>query len=145
MSHRWFALVVTLMALGCDEPPPTGPDAPAIVPDGIDFEVSQDAAEWGDTVTVTLVNATTEVVGYNLCFASMERWDGSNWRSVRKSPNPQACPAILYELPPDDYATYPQVIHDIFGRGSYRFRSDIEWLGDGESAEVVSAPFEVSR
>ncbi|GIW52013.1 MAG: hypothetical protein KatS3mg081_1368 [Gemmatimonadales bacterium] len=112
-----------------------------------DVDFTTDAAAYlvGDTIRLRLVNRTASPLGFNLCFATLERRADALWERVPRQPldPPVLCPGVLLVLNPGQAATESQPIFDFMEPGVYRFRDKVEWpLNDGR-VPIQTAPFEI--
>lgn len=138
-SSLWFALllVTSLGVVGaCDDP---------LTPEGVSFTVSDTTASTGDTIQLILSNASEHDLGFNLCFAALERGEVVGWISVQRYPDNLFCPDVLSRLPSGASTTYSQVIFPFIEPAVYRFRVTIEWPIDGERVPIISERFRVMR
>lgn len=96
----------------------------------------------GDEVTLVLVNASGEEIGYNLCPSVLDRREGSEWVERPERPA-EFCTAELRILAPEDSATYTHTVPPGLPAGEYRFRAFVEApLGEAR-VEVASHPFQI--
>lgn len=138
-SSLWFALllVTSLGVVGaCDDP---------LTPEGVSFTVSDTTASTGDTIQLILSNTSEHDLGFNLCFAALERREDDGWISVQRYPDNSACPDNLGRLPSGASTTFPQVIFPFIEPGVYRLRDTIEWPLGAENVPIISERFRVMR
>jgi hypothetical protein len=136
------ALLATVVAAACQPPPPAhGPGHALGEPDGL-LSTDRTAYRTGATATLTLHNRYADPLGYNLCFSSLERRDGSEWR-----PSPvqddRVCAAVLHVLRPSGAATSPAQIPPALPPGEYRFRTRLENMRTNAEFQGHTNPFTV--
>ena len=126
-------LVLALASLaGCSAFGPSASD--------VSFETTSTVYDPGDEVTARLVNTTSGMLGYNLCFTTVEVRRGS-WERVDVTGESGLCNDIQYRLNSGEEARRVVVLPDDFLPGKYRLTTDVEFEG-GERVEVT-ARFEV--
>jgi len=135
-----LAMVSVLLLAGCALPPPTnaGGSASAVV-------LTVDRAQYrtGDPLVLTLRNATTQTVGYNLCGAGLDRRVGSEWREVQPG-LAEVCTMELRTLAPGASATHRHTVPGGVSAGEYRVRSAVESPLGGSWVPVRSTGFTIT-
>ena len=128
-----FLLSCVLLAgcslLGTEE----APTADRLVP----FQTERTNYSPGDSVTATLTNTTEYELGYNLCFATLQRDTDSGWEQTDRDMEGY-CLAIQYHLKPGKEATYDYHLPDQLPDGEYRYRTNVGWETDGENGREQS-------
>ena len=90
-----------------------------------------------DTAHLILFNGSEEDFSYSsLCWATLERKEGDEWKSVACC-GMGACNRAVYTLPPGRKTTYSKPLNDAVTPGTYRF-------GIGGMVRYYTEPFEVS-
>lgn len=139
---KWSAASITcsVVLLGCSN----GALAPAQTPDGVRFEVSELSYAATDTIELVLSNQTESHLGYNLCFAVLERRKGGNWERVERSPPDEGdCTTVQFILDPGQSVTARQAVEAWMEAGVYRFRHDVQLLPPREDVTLTSNEFRI--
>lgn len=119
----------------------------------VEFRTDRATYNLGDEGTLTLTNRHTGPIGANLCFASLERWTGSeggrDWTGVGS----RLCTPVGITIPPGDSQTIAFTVIDSeraggypFDQpGSYRFRTSfsVEGVSTNTFVDVFSNTFVV--
>jgi hypothetical protein len=108
---------------------------------GVSLAAEASSYRPGDQVVVTLQNNTSNIAGYNLCFAFLElqRQVSDSWKSVRAlGPNRQAvCTTELRGLQPGTQADGRAYLPTTLSPGIYRIALRVE-IGIGNAREMVA-------
>jgi hypothetical protein len=118
-------LVATLVACSSTGDPDF---APAVL------LVDESVAEAGDTLSIRLVNASDVAIGYNLCFAVLERRTGSAWQAAEQG---RSCFTIQYVLRPRQQVVEPRVLPPGIPAGVYRFRLNAVLVTRGSETPIA--------
>ena len=118
------------------------------------LSAERDRYEPADSVTLRLANGTPSEIGYNLCFAKLERRDGPAWTPHRgcvhytseyersqEMPLCDVCEAVQYRMRPSGKDRYTFRLTESLPAGVYRFRLSIEV--DTLDSSVETDPFVV--
>ena len=146
--RRTVALVGVLLGLSCGDEGMLGVLAnlpEPSTPQGIRYEVRDSLFGSRDTIRVALTNSTDRSLGYNLCSDDLELWDGTEWVRVNRRTENTFCAGVLNILLPGDSSQSAQPVYGFIRSGDYRFRGEIEWIGDGARVEVVSNGFRIRK
>jgi len=103
------------------------------------LRVAADRAAYapGDSVAITLRNASSAVVEYNACPRAIERRAGAGWAVVDRFPPPSGmCNASAHALPPGREVTVRFALPADLPSGTYRVR--LPW-----SQDRATGPFTV--
>lgn len=105
-----------------------------------DAALTTDSSEYvpGSQLTLRLHNGSTEALGYNLCFVSLQRHTEAGWESVPATEQ-ELCQAIQHQLAPGHAESAQRLLAGTLPAGEYRFLTTVEW--DGEREAVASPPF----
>jgi hypothetical protein len=135
MKLRFFVLAALLAACGL----PTGDDDTKLL-----YDADRESYDQRDTVYTSLVNASGQQAGYNLCVAELEKRTDSGFRRVERTPE-HACALILFTLQPGETATFREPASAYPGPGIYRLRTTVETPVSGRRVEVVTEAFVVTE
>lgn len=127
-------MVTTLLLAAC------GSSVRAPASDGVTLSVTPASVEAGDDVTLTLRNATSAEVGYNLCASGLERMEGGSWMQVQSD---RVCTMELRSLAAGQEARYELELDDDLPAGEYRFTTRFDAMAGGEGGVVQSGAFQV--
>lgn len=118
----------------------------------VEVSLSTDAATYqpGDTVQLLLRNQGIQEVGYNLCFARLERQEGGAWVHTPHLGEGEACPAIQESLRGGARADGTLRLPTELPAGEYRVVHDVDTRekdSEGRSVHVTvaSGPFVVEE
>lgn len=114
-------------------------------PPGIVFSVEGTRFAVDDTVHLSLDNASSRVLWYNLCTARLERREVASWVPVPRRPDPSVCLAALFDLGPGRTTAALQPVYSYMEPGRYRFRGRVYLGSDYVSAAITSNEFTVVR
>ncbi|HEU5481936.1 MAG TPA: hypothetical protein VFU80_02425 [Sphingomicrobium sp.] len=89
-------------------------------------------------MTLTLSNGSDRQVGYNLCNSALQTSAG------RPVPSGRICTMELRTLEPGRTATYSYELPVNMAEGSYRFLTQVEWIGANRSSGIRSNSIEVA-
>lgn len=118
------------------QPPGNGSQAPE--PSGdVTLSAAPARTTEGASMSLTLRNGSREQLGYNLCTSALETSAG------RPVPSGRICTMELRTLEPGRNATYSYELPKTMVEGSYRFLTQVEWMGSGRRTGVRSNSFEV--
>lgn len=104
----------------------------------IAFTVSPDSIPQGGTLTLTLANQTSELLGYNLCTSALQTADGA------AVPTDRVCTMELRTVEPGRDATYDYEMPQDVAPGRYRLTTNIQRMTSGIQTSAVTEPFEVT-
>lgn len=136
-------LAFALLVLAAATPPGTAqPASQPPQPPLVWLEVAPESPAPGDSVTLTLRNGSEEVIGYNLCTASLVRFEDMRWIPAQPPP---VCTMEIRTLPAGEEASYRTRLPTTIEPGTYRFRTQIEWLWRRRHEPVSSRPFMIAR
>lgn len=107
----------------------------------VQLGVEPDVVMVGDSITLTLRNASDERIGYNLCTAALERRSGGSWQAVATD---RVCTMELRTLAPSDETRYRLDLPGGLAAGEYRYFTNVEAMQSGTRSVVRSESFEVS-
>ncbi len=123
-------LTLVLGTLGCSSP---------TAPEGAVFRVEKSSYAPGETALATLMNLSTEPLGYSFCNAPLQRREGSGWQTVEEPL--MVCTLELAVLGPGDRVTYDRGLPDGLAAGTYRLQASVD--REGPSAWISTQAFEV--
>lgn len=119
---------------------------------GVEVSLLTDAAEYapGDRVQLQLRNQGHQDVGFNLCYARLERQDGGGWVHTPHLAESEACPAIQHALEAGAYAEGSLRLPEALPAGEYRVVHDVDTRrtdseGKGVHVEVATGTFHVGE
>ena len=113
-------------------------------PEGVRMTVDRERYAPGDTVSARLENGSETALGYNLCFSTLERREGSGW-DVADEPL-MICTAELRHLGPGESVAHRRELPAGLQSGWYRLRVFVHFpLENGSRVPVHSEAFEVAR
>jgi len=92
-------------------------------------------------VQLQLDNQTAETMGYNLCFATLQRQIGQSWEPVEDPDT--VCTTIQHGLPPGDTATFEKTLMGDLPDGTYRFMTEAEHRDGNRRETLVTNAFSV--
>lgn len=136
------AVLLAHAAIGCAD---DGPLSPENGREEIGFAVLGSAFGPADTIIATLVNRSDRAVGYNLCFAELDRRTASGWQQVQRHAPNSVCTSIQLGLAPGESARLMQPVLERFPAGIYRFRVEVEWTSGGERFTVATTSFTIEE
>ncbi len=132
-----------LLPAACSSGPLALPDSQT--PLGMEFQVADTLFGPGDTIRVNLSNNTEYELGYNLCFADLERRVDGSWLVVQRYPQGTACITPLYILPPGESTFGLQIVYPFLDSGVYRLRDQVEWPIREGRVDVISNGFSIAQ
>lgn len=141
LSRRAAAApLVALLAMGaaaCESA--TGPGA-----EEINVTVSTDQPSYapGNEIVISYTNETSAEVGYNLCWAWLERQQNGAWVRIENQPG-HVCTAELRTLEPGATATERFPLPETLAAGQYRIRTHIESFVTGGRVVVTTNTFTI--
>ena len=106
----------------------------------VTLNVEPASAPAGAEVSLILRNGSASEVGYNLCASGMERREASGWAPVQSD---RVCTMELRTRPPGEEARYQLQLPATLATGEYRFLTNVDGMGAGESGAVRSGSFQV--
>lgn len=87
-------------------------------PNDITLRVTNSAYVAGQLATLRIENDSGRTIGYNLCFATLERSEGGEWMPVEDD---NQCTDETYVLVHGEQATYDYPLDSSMPAGTYRF------------------------
>jgi hypothetical protein len=119
---------------------------PAAAPEGqtamVELNVDRSQQRAGGEIRLTLTNRSSDLIGYNLCVAALDRLEGEEWVEVPERPA-EVCTMELRTLAPGGSDTFPHTLPRTLAPGVYRFRTGVESpLGESQVG-LTSGRFEV--
>ena len=112
--------LLALFAIGCASTPGTDTRS------ATSAAVSLAAAKEGESVKLTLTNASDQTVAYNLCTSALFQRSSADWRNVRTD---HACTMELRTLAAGASDSFAYPLPAGISRGQYQFRNSIEVAG----------------
>lgn len=109
---------------------------------GVRLDVDPAAASPGDTVLLTLTNASPDPIGYNLCSSGLEVRGDGEWRAV---PSNRICTLELRALEVGTDTSYRFDLPPDLAPGEYRVTTTVERLEAGDRVGVGSGAFMVRQ
>ncbi|MCY1073860.1 immunoglobulin-like domain-containing protein [Archangium lansingense] len=96
----------------------------------------------GSELKLQLQNVSLQSLGYNLCFATLQRQAEETWTEVPR-PDGTVCAAYQDRLLPGKSSEELQPLDASLPEGTYRYVISVEW--DDEREAVVSNSFSVAH
>jgi hypothetical protein len=107
---------------------------------GASLRPEADAFIPGGGVRLVLENASSEVLGYNLCTHALERNDGGEWSALAI---PRVCTMELRLLDPGAEADYDATLPEDLTPGEYRFRIAVNFMDSERHRDLASVAFQM--
>ena len=144
MRRFLMVLALAISLMGCELLGYTGSGSRPGEQDGRSDEgiaFTTDAPEYalGETITLRLENATTQVLGYNLCSVQLQRSQGGAWTSAEVEP--RVCTTELRALEPGATTTYEIAFGDVLPGDRYRFETTVERMESGTRPVIYTNTF----
>ena len=106
------------------------------------LETEQEHYAPGSELKLQLRNESLQPLGYNLCYATLQRQEEGAW-TVVPPPGRTLCPAYQARLLPGNSSEALRPLDEALPEGTYRYVLGVDW--DGERQEVASNAFSVTR
>ncbi len=109
------------------------------------LETDRETYSPGAELSLRLGNESTQALGYNLCFSTLQRREGEDWAEVpRPDTSPvELCAAPQYSLEPGESTSSLRTLDEPLPEGEYRYLTNVEWRWSGERMDVMSNSFRV--
>jgi hypothetical protein len=109
------------------------------------LETDRETYSPGAELSLRLGNESSQTLGYNLCFSTLQRHEGDTWAAVPRpdTSSSEFCEASQSSLEPGKSTSAPRTLAASLPEGEYRYLTNVEWRWNGERMEVVSNSFRV--
>lgn len=87
-------------------------------PNDISLAIGNAGYTAGQFATLTIANRSGRTIGYNLCFATLERSEGGEWVPIVDD---ETCTEEMFVLVHGEQATYEYPLDSTIPSGTYRF------------------------
>jgi hypothetical protein len=95
----------------------------------------------GQFATLTIANQSGRTIGFNLCFATLERSEGGEWVPIVPD---DTCTDEMYVLVHGERATYDYLLDSSIPSGTYRFVYTFAPTGN-EELTLVTNRFDIDQ